>query len=102
MGGFCLSNRLSWYARIMNKYLRVPEKIVDLHRLTISQASSMLDALCRDRHRHVRIITGKGIHSASGPVLRDFVKEYLSAKGVRYSQSKIHDGGEGALEVFFS
>lgn len=86
----------------MNKYLRVPEKIVDLHRLTIDMARIALDTLCKEGYQHVRIITGKGIHSANGPILKNFVKAYLSARGARYSHSKIQDGGEGSIEVYFS
>jgi hypothetical protein len=33
-------------------------------------------------------------------VLREFTKKFLLSRGVRFSQSKMQDGGEGALEVF--
>jgi DNA-nicking Smr family endonuclease len=85
-----------------NKYEQVPEHIIDLHGLTTSETQVLLDELLLRRdYRHVRIIIGKGRNSEHGPILPNFVKNYLTAKGVRFSQSKIHDGGEGALEVFF-
>lgn len=86
----------------MNKYLSQPEEIVDLHGLTRLEAEEALDALFEEEgHKHVRIITGRGIHSANGPVLRTFVQEYLTAKNISYNRSKLQDGGEGAFEVFF-
>ena len=85
----------------MNKYSQVPGDIIDLHGYTTLEAKDILDTLIREeKHHHIRIITGKGLHSADGPVLKDFVKRYLDAHDKRYNQSKLHDGGEGALEVF--
>lgn len=87
----------------MNKYERTPETVVDLHGYTASEAEEVLRALLKEsKYSHVRIIVGKGTHSAGGPVLRDFVKKYLTLHGARFSQSKIKDGGEGALEVFLA
>ncbi len=87
----------------MNKYERTPEYVIDLHGYTTSEAEGMLRALLKNReYSHVRIIVGKGSHSANGPVLRDFVKRYLGARNVRFNQSKPKDGGEGALEVFLT
>jgi DNA-nicking Smr family endonuclease len=48
------------------------------------------------------VIVGKGIHSKQGPVLKNAVKEYLHDRSIRFTQSKLSDGGEGALEVFAS
>lgn len=84
----------------MNKYLRTPERIIDLHRHTVREAEAVLSELCRENDIHVRIITGKGVHSSNGPVLREFVKDFLQRKNVRFTQSKLQDGGEGALEAF--
>ncbi len=87
--------------RRMNKYLRTPTAIIDLHGYTTEEAGSALSSLLKDsRHSHVRVITGKGNHSERGPVLREYVKRFLAAHGIRFSQSKIQDGGEGAFEVF--
>ncbi len=85
----------------MNKYLQTPNEIVDLHGYTTSEAENILDSLFKGKKNfHARIITGKGMHSANGPVLRDYVKDYLQRRNIRFNQSKIQDGGEGALEVF--
>ncbi len=84
----------------MNKYLRTPSKIIDLHGHTTSEAKIALDELLKSNESYVRIIVGKGNHSKEGPVLRDFVKKYFLSKNIHFNQSKISDGGEGALEVF--
>ncbi len=86
-----------------SKYEQVAELELDLHGYTTSEADIALEELIRKRlYSHVRIITGRGLHGAHGPVLRDFVKNYLSDRGVVWRQSKITDGGEGALEVFLN
>lgn len=85
----------------MNKYAQEPDEILDLHGLTMSESMILLeDMLDREELSHVRIIVGKGMHSKGGPVLPGFVKQFLTAKHVRFSQSKVVDGGEGALEVY--
>ena len=86
----------------MNKYIQAPDDIIDLHGYTTDEARAVLDdRLKNGTPSHIRIIVGKGIHSEKQPVLRDFVKNYLSARNIRFNQSKIQDGGEGALEVSF-
>ena len=84
----------------MNKYLRTPSRIIDLHGMTTSEAKVVLEELLRSDESYVRIIVGKGNHSANGPVLRDFVKKFFLSKNIHFNQAKISDGGEGALEVF--
>lgn len=85
----------------MNKYERTPEQVIDLHGYTTSEAEEVLRLLLREqKYLYVRIIAGKGNHSKNGAVLRDCIKKYLGARGVRFNQSKPKDGGEGALEVF--
>ena len=85
----------------MNRYQRNPEYTFDLHGCTTAEAKKALDDLiAENRYSHVRIITGKGNHSPNGGVLGAFVKNYLNARGFRFNQSKIQDGGEGALEAF--
>lgn len=85
----------------MNKYERIPEKVIDLHGHTVKRAERVLEELLEQlAYAHVRIIVGRGTHSVSGAVLRDFVKEFLRTRNIRYAQSKMHDGGEGALEVY--
>ena len=75
--------------------------VLDLHGHTRDEAREALDELVESgAHSHVRIITGRGLHSPNGPVLRDFVTQYLSDKNIRYSRSKLQDGGDGAIEAF--
>ncbi len=86
----------------MNKYLQIPSEIVDLHGYTVREAEELLENLFKNKNNfHVRIITGKGVHSTNGPVLRDFVKKYLEKNNIRFNQSKIQDGGEGSTEAFY-
>ncbi len=86
----------------MNKYQRAPEHILDFHGNTVKEVEEDLNAFMRtNSFKYIRIITGKGVHSQNGPVIREFIKKYLSKKMIRYSQSKPQDGGDGALEVFF-
>lgn len=85
----------------MNKYEKIPEAVIDLHGYTTQEAEETLRGLLKTVGvHHVRIIVGKGNHSANGPVLRDFVKRYLFMRNIRSAPSKLKDGGEGALEVF--
>jgi len=85
----------------MNKYQNNPECIIDLHGRTVREAKEELEGIVREKkYSHVRIITGKGAFRVNGPVLRDFVKQYLDEKRISYRPAKIADGGEGALEVF--
>lgn len=84
----------------MNKYAKNPDHIIDLHGCTKAEVGTLLDSLFKANHKHIRIITGKGNHSANGAVVRTFVKDYLNSRGIRFNQSKIQDGGEGSLEVF--
>ena len=84
-----------------NKYEQKAEIEIDLHGYTMLEAGNVLDDLFREaKYKHVRIITGKGKNSENGPVLPNFVRNYLNSRGVHYNQSKLQSGGEGALEVF--
>lgn len=86
-----------------NKYLQEPEHTIDLHGYTTYESKEILDQLLVERQfAHIRIIIGKGLNSENGPVLPDFVKNYLNTHNIRFNQSKIQNGGEGALEVFLS
>jgi DNA-nicking Smr family endonuclease len=73
----------------MNKYLRVPDEVIDLHGCTVREVEKILDDLFLNKKNfHARIITGKGVHSTNGPVLRDFVKGYLNNNHIRFNQIK--------------
>ena len=86
---------------MVNKYQQIPEIEIDLHGYTAAESKDILDELFSSHnYKHVRIIVGKGNNSADGPVLPNFVRGYLNSRGATYNQTKIQDGGEGALEVF--
>jgi DNA-nicking Smr family endonuclease len=87
----------------MNKYERIPERVIDLHGHSVRKSEALLEELLlTEEVSHLRIIVGKGTHSEKGAVLREFVKGFLNERNIRFSQSKLRDGGEGALEVFLS
>lgn len=87
---------------MVNKYKQNPEAEIDLHGYTTSESEEILYSLLKEgKYKHVRIIVGKGNNSTNGPILPNFVRNYLNSQNIRYSQSKIQDGGEGALEVYF-
>ena len=74
---------------------------MDLHGRNKRETEILLDSIFAvNLYPHVRIITGRGNHGSNGAVIRTFVKEYLNERGFHFSQSKIENGGEGALEVF--
>lgn len=94
---------MSYYADKGNKYAQVPEVILDFHGYTKAECQDAIDELIRSsEYKHLRIIVGKGKNSQNGPILPDFVKNYLTSHHIRWNQSKIQDGGEGSLEVYFS
>jgi len=85
----------------MNKYQRTPDHIIDLHGYTLEETRvAITELLDSDEYSHIRIITGKGLHSENGPILKDFIRSYLEKNNIHFAQSKIQDGGEGAFEVF--
>ena len=88
----------------INKYLRQPEAELDLHGLTKDEANiALINFLTRARANRlltVRIIVGQGRHSPDGKgILPDYVASLLRAKGYKFSQAKINEGGAGALIV---
>jgi DNA-nicking Smr family endonuclease len=85
----------------MNKYERVPEKVIDLHGYTTKEAGEILDELVEaGEYSHVRIITGKGQFRETGPVMRTYVENYLENRDIHFQVSKLHNGGDGAFEVY--
>jgi len=86
-----------------NKYKRTAKDILDLHQLTWEQARSEVLRFLENSHDSgydlVRIITGKGIHSKEGAVLRDYVRDLLFEEGYEFSFAKISEGGDGAIDV---
>lgn len=85
----------------MQKYPQNPDVSLDLHGYTTLEAQEALDDIfISPDFSHIRIIVGKGTRSPNGPILPDFVKGYLNARGYDCRPAKFQDGGEGALEVF--
>jgi DNA-nicking Smr family endonuclease len=87
----------------MNKYERVPDYVLDLHGYTTREAGEVLDDIIEGgEYRHIRIITGKGTFRETGPVLRTFVENYLKNREIKFQTSKLHNGGDGALEAYLT
>ncbi|TVR66252.1 MAG: hypothetical protein EA427_16465 [Spirochaetaceae bacterium] len=82
---------------------RIPvERTLDLHGCTVEEARIRLDAFIQsalsDRVVKVLIIHGKGNHSDSGSVIRNFVRNYLERNrfvGATGTPS-VREGGTGA------
>ncbi|OGX08275.1 MAG: hypothetical protein A2Z88_04915 [Omnitrophica WOR_2 bacterium GWA2_47_8] len=85
---------------MVNKYTQQPDEVIDLHHRTTAETAQILQSLLRKKGPlHIRLIVGKGLHSKDGPILGSFVKKYLSSKNIAYKTAKLHDGGEGAIDV---
>ena len=82
-----------------------PEASLDLHGVPAAEAVRKVDWFLENANFHgcrvVLIVTGKGAHSESGPVLRPLVEAYLAGPGQRFVVEWIPApkslGGEGAL-----
>ncbi len=84
-----------------------PETELDLHGLTIDEASGKVKFFLQDSvfqgFQTVLIITGKGLHSKEGPVLRTAVEKLLSQQKeqvLEWGHAPQRYGGSGALVVF--
>jgi DNA-nicking Smr family endonuclease len=84
-----------------------PEAELDLHGLTLDEALTrvrfFLDDACYRGLQTVLIITGKGLHSTDGPVLRRAVEKLLEQSRQRvleWGNAPRAYGGDGALVVF--
>jgi DNA-nicking Smr family endonuclease len=79
---------------------------VDLHGLTVSEASARLTAVLREARQHglrcIRIIHGKGLRSGSrGPVLKNAVNAQLRRTDavLAFASARPRAGGTGATLV---
>ena len=83
-----------------NKYAQISQAELDLHQMTRLEAEravkDFLEASQAAGLSLVRIVTGKGIHSQAGPVLKEAVRVFLDKQGYEYKQAKLN---EGAIEV---
>jgi len=85
-----------------------PEAQLDLHgqqcEEALARVGHFLENACFHQLRCVLIITGRGQHSAQGPVLRQAVEDFLSGPGEKliaeWGRAPRQYGGEGALVVF--
>lgn len=85
----------------MNKYERIPNFILDLHGYTTREAKETLDDIIESgEYGHIRVITGKGQFRETGPILRTYVENYLKNQDIAFQTSKLHNGGDGALEIY--
>ncbi|MEI6388608.1 MAG: Smr/MutS family protein [Spirochaetota bacterium] len=82
-----------------------PGARIDLHGKTVAEAElalgSFLEGAARGGIEKVLVITGKGNHSADGPVLGKAMRSFLEAnpRSGRFGQADRADGGTGALWV---
>lgn len=87
---------------MVNKYEQIAEYEIDLHGHTTMEAKEVLDSLLKEnKYKYVRIIVDRGTNSANGPILPNFVRNYLDSNNIHHKPAKIQNGGEGALEVCF-
>ena len=84
-----------------------PEAELDLHGLTVDEASVKVGFFLRDAIYHgfhtILIITGKGLHSSDGPVLRRAMERLLDHQReqvIEWGIAPRRYGGDGALVVF--
>ena len=84
-----------------------PQAELDLHGLFVEEASAKVRFFLQDAlfqgFQTVLIITGKGLHSTDGPVLRQAVEKLLSQQReqvVEWGVAPRSYGGDGALVVF--
>ena len=84
------------------------EDEIDLHLLRERAAEELLRrflSVARDTAHHcVRIVHGKGLHSASGPVLKGMVERVLSKRSdvLAYASAPTALGGTGAVLVLLA
>ena len=94
----------------MNKYthLSIAEDEFDFHNkgiLTELDIRDMAhDFLWQAYQRHlykVRIITGKGLHSSEGPVIKPILQQYIPTLPFvkQVITAKYNEGGSGALDI---
>ncbi len=82
-----------------------PQAKIDLHGMTISEATRALDIFFENSKRQglkkILIVHGKGIHSKEEPILKKFVKRYLEQQKLagESGHSKRTEGSTGSTWV---
>jgi DNA-nicking Smr family endonuclease len=84
-----------------------PEAELDLHGLTVDEASTKVRFFLQDAvyqgFKTVLLVTGKGLHSSEGPVLRQAVERLLDQQReqvIEWGVAPRRYGGRGALFAF--
>ncbi len=84
-----------------------PQAELDLHGLTVAEAANRVSFFLQNSIYHgydvVLVITGKGLHSEGGPVLRQAIEDVLTnsrEEVVEWGVAPGRYGGSGALVVF--
>ncbi len=96
--------------RSINKYehLAGPEACLDFHDLGVllpvnieARLEAFLQKASRQGKRKLLVITGRGLHSRNGPVVKPTVEKLLGRNPLvhRYKEARRDRGGEGAYEV---
>ncbi|KAI0298589.1 hypothetical protein BC826DRAFT_998225 [Russula brevipes] len=82
------------YFRVRNRNAKPGE--FDLHFLHVPEARERADRIIEEAmskgDRKVRFITGKGIHSRSGPKLLPALRDHLARRGLKYEQDPENAG----------
>lgn len=94
--------------RLKRGHFSVQDEI-DLHRMTRSQAETVLRGFLAESKRHgrrcLRIVHGKGLRSGdAGPVLKAMVDRFLRLRGdvLAFASAPGRDGGSGAVVVLLA
>lgn len=86
-----------------NKYEPVLEATLDLHGVFSHELEQSLSSFITEsrnqKKKRVLIITGKGLRSSDGPVLKPLVQGFLRDQHLSFRDAKIQEGGSGALVV---
>ena len=91
----------------LEKGMLKPAEVLDLHGLTreeaVNRTGAFLGHAARQGWAAVVIVTGKGLHSQTGPVLRQAVEQLLANSPqfvLEWARAPRQYGGAGALVVF--
>ena len=90
------------------KTSREPEAVLDLHGLTVEEASREIKSFVYSSkvkgYYLIKIIHGKGLHSLGEAKLKALVEEYLNGEGKKFisswNKASVNHGGEGAVMIF--
>lgn len=71
------------------------------HQQIIDIADEFIEDCLANNYKRVTIITGVGIHSQNGPVIKPLVSDYLRSHPAvaKFSTAKIGEGGDGVLVI---